>query len=116
MFLGHGDIQRPGMKRHRNQQRLHGDGTIIESRLQLFISDPLMGSVHVDNYQPLGVLSQNVDAMQLPQREAEGGNFRYGFGRRRDIRPADLAEQGGIEIGAFRHAQRHGLLPGKIGV
>ena len=40
--------------------------------LELFVEHPLMTGMHVDQHQPVCVLRQDVDAMQLRQRLAQG--------------------------------------------
>ena len=41
-------------------------------RLELLVQHPLVGGVHVDENQPVAVLREDVDAVQLRQRHAQG--------------------------------------------
>src|SRR5438094_930485 len=54
---------------HLAQQGVHRAG--IERSLESFVKDALVRGVHVDQYQPLLVLSEDIDAVQLREREAE---------------------------------------------
>ena len=61
--------------RHRHQQGLQAQAFAIEGRFQFLVVDALVRGVHVHHYQTIGVLGQDVDAMQL----------RDGIAERRDL-------------------------------
>ena len=71
MLFDGGDVKRVGGEHGGNQQRLRGDGLLVEGSLQLFVKDAFVGGVHVDDDQAAGILRQDVDAVQLGQGVAE---------------------------------------------
>ena len=64
------DFERLGGERRRHEQRLHRHAA-VERALQLLVHDALVRGVHVDEDQAGAVLREDVDAVQLREREAE---------------------------------------------
>ena len=70
--LGDGNFLRCGGESCRNQQWLAGDGGVDELGFQALVNNALVRRMHVDDHQAGVVLSQDVDALQLRQRPAQG--------------------------------------------
>ena len=59
------------MERYWDQQRLHRHSFIFQRSFEFFIHHPLMGSVHIHHHQPLCILRQHVDPLQLRHGKAK---------------------------------------------
>ena len=97
VLLGGRDFERLGRERRRHQQRLHRHAR-VERRLQPLVHDALVRRVHVDDHQAVAVLREDVDAVQLREREAERmrivvGRTTVGAARRIGARAEELAHR-----------------------
>lgn len=73
-FLGGGHVLRADREHRRDQQSLNR-GATVEHGLELLVQDALVRRVHVDEHEPLGVLREDVDAVELAERVAERGGI-----------------------------------------
>ena len=69
----------------RDEQGLGGDRAAVEGAFELFVKDAFVRRVHVDHDQTVGDLTQNINAMQLAEREAQRRQAVVG---RQGFRPA----------------------------
>ena len=51
-----------------------GDAALVEVALEPLVDDPLMGCVHVDDDQTVGVLREDVKPLELRKRKAQAWN------------------------------------------
>ena len=77
-----GDIQRVGIKAHRNQQRLRGDLFGVQCGLEFLVHDALVRGVHVHHHQPVRILREDVDAGELREGETERRDWGVGSRKR----------------------------------
>jgi hypothetical protein len=98
---------------HRDQQRLHGDGMLVDAAFQLFVYHPLMRRVHVHHQQTLLVLRQDIDAVQLAERETQRWYFGLWLGACRSVlRRSARAEQRAVEGAGLCNTQIQRILAG----
>src|SRR5262249_9180533 len=94
-----------------NEQRLHRR-VAIERVLEALVEDALVRRVHVDEHQTVPILREDVDAMQLRERETERvlvfvGEIRSVV----DTRRYDpLAEKPGVKRRRLAGCEREGFL------
>ena len=69
------DLLRGGGHRDRHQQRLRRQRRRVERVLQPLVDDALVRRVHVDDHEARRVLREDVDAVQLREREPERGRL-----------------------------------------
>ena len=65
--VNRGDIKRVTVENRRDKQRLSGDLMAIESRFEFLVKNALVCRVHIDEDQPMSVLRQDVNTVQLGQ-------------------------------------------------
>lgn len=78
VFFDQGDIALVYVKHHRYQQLLPGNLVLGKGTFQPLVDDAFVRCMHVDQYQPVAVLSQYVDAVQLPQCHAQRQVLAFG--------------------------------------
>lgn len=68
--------------RLRHQQRLTTQAFAGHRHLEALVGDPLVGRVHVHQHQAVGVLGEDVDALELRQGVTQRGDVLGAFGQR----------------------------------
>jgi hypothetical protein len=109
VFFGSGDVDRFGVEHRWNQECLGCQLPFVERPLELLVEDAFVRRMHVDDDQPLGVLRQDVDAVQLGKGVAERRYLAVGGGQRprrlggrqhgRGLRRLDKAQVGVVDDG-----------------
>jgi len=63
------------VERHRHEEPLAvNDGFLAARGFESFVGDAFVRGVHVDDHEPVRILCQDVDTVQLPNGKAEGRN------------------------------------------
>ena len=90
---------------------MHGDTVGVKLGFEFFVDDALVRGVHIDDHQPMLVLRQDVDAVELRQREAKRRNLAAwlseGF-----LRCLAAGEQHVVEGGHLRGPESQAMMPG----
>ena len=86
----------------RHQQRLRADFGFVPAGFQALVGDALVGGVHVHQHQTVAILRQDVDAVQLRQRETQRRDFAFHLGGKHGIRRCRITicglQRNGIDI------------------
>ena len=69
--FNHSNFQGLGTKSGRYEQRLSGRCTGRHARFESLIQNALVCSVHIDDHQALGILREDINAMQLSDGKAQ---------------------------------------------
>ncbi|MNZ95691.1 hypothetical protein D3C78_1148560 [compost metagenome] len=113
MLLGTVRLTLADGDRFRHQQRLATQAFAGHGDLQTLVGDALVGRVHVHQHQPVGVLGEDVDTLELRQGVAQRRDILRAFRQRLRRRRVGQRREEGL-VSALGLGQRRNVLTRRL--